>query len=277
MKKSIIRNLTILLFAIMISGFLCFPVQAAEAPAQNQKTLKNVTVYIVDEANKLTEQEKDSLIKSVEKSTERAKTKLNVLFLTVQDANGKSVVTYSDDRMEEILAGQSEDSIAFVIDFDNKTTYINTMGKAIQIWSDDKIEKALTAGDKYVANGQYEKCLNAMATKAFIYMSPTKMFLEKFLSKLLLASVIAIILTAVWVISTVHVHNKANIAPSANNYMPENGYEIQDKQENYIRMYTTRSPRSDQSSGSGGSSSHSGGSSHRSSSGRSHGGGGHKF
>lgn len=274
MKKSIIRNLTILLFAIMISGFLCFPVQAAETTAQSQQTLKNATVYIVDEANKLTEQEKDSLVKSVEKSTKRTKTKLNVLFLTVQDANGKSVVEYSDDRMEEILAGKGEDNIAFVIDFDNRRTYINTMGKAIQILSDDKIEKALTAGDKYVQNSQYEKCLNAMAIQALSYMNPTKLFLEKFLSRLLLTSVIAIIFTVVWVIFVIRAHNKANIAPSANNYMPEKGYEIRDKQENYVRMYTTRTPRAKQSSGSSG---HSGGSSHRSSSGKSHGGGGHSF
>ena len=121
----------------------------------------NCHVYIHDDANLLSGLEHEKLLNVVAQYSN--KISFNILFLTYDDAHGKSTETYSDDYMDTLLPYKAHDNIAFVIDMDNREYYINTMGKAIDWIDSNEIEEALGEGYDSIINGEYAKCLQKVS------------------------------------------------------------------------------------------------------------------
>lgn len=227
-------------------------------------------VYINDLADLLTEEEETALQNWVEKNY--SKLDYNILFLTTNDADGKSTMVYSDDYMDAMFP-DTDENIAFVIDMDNREIYINTMGSSIERINDSNINSALNAGYNEITDGNYYKCLQKMSKYCLNILLKESDFGTKFVDAMLRSILFAIIGTVIIVVALLAIHKKANKSVNTGCYENKQEYEILHKDATHVRSYTTvqKDYYRPKSSSSGG------GSSHHSSSGRSHGGGGRHF
>ncbi len=281
MKNRFLTRLSILVLLITI--VIPLAVSAAGVDPNGTRPPQQVgrcTVHMHDLGDLLSNREEQELIDSVAPYCK--KMSYNILFLTTNNAGGKSTMVYSDDYMDELFP-DTDENIAFIIDMDNRQIYINTMGRAIRFLSDDKIEKGLDAGYPHIKNNEYYECLREMSSYALNKLKWAEMrdsnFLVFLATEMVRYILPSVIVTALVVLSLIHKHKRANLAHSPTAYVPKDLYEVIDKKENFIRSYDTVQrdyyKKSESSGGSSGSSG--GGSSHTSSSGRSHGGGGRSF
>ena len=228
---------------------------------------------VYDYANLLTSSEESKL--SSMASQYKNKYNVNVVFLTYSNAQGKSTMRYTDDFYDNLYYDAS--GILFAIDMDNREMYINTVGSCINALSDRERNQVFDKTENYVVNKEYYKFFSNACELSFDKMyetgsssadrSPLMPDGAAFVLSFLVMIIVLLVLLAK--------HNKANKQISATNYMPQNGYVVNNRQERYVRTYETVQRgyyrESNSSSGGGGSSSHS------SSSGVSHGGGGRRF
>ena len=121
----------------------------------------NCHVYIHDDASLISGLDHEKLLDVVAQYSE--KISFNILFLTYDDAQGKSTKVYSDDYMDNLFPYRAHDNIAFVIDMDNREYYINTMGNAIEWLNDEEIDKALDKGYDDIVEEEYARCLQKVA------------------------------------------------------------------------------------------------------------------
>ena len=272
MHKDILKR--VLIIALLLTLLTQTTVLAAEPEySYSQK------VYVHDLANLLTNEEEQELEELA--AYYCTDFDLNVLFLTMDDADGKSTMQYSDDYMDNVFPIGVENNIAFVIDMDNREYYINTMGVAITKLSDDEIDIALDEAYPEMSSGNYYGAFKDMATYCLSEITGKSSLMMNglfagLLTAMIACAIIAAIPTAIIVIWLILAHNSANKTQSATKYLSNENYAVINKDEVLIRSYETVQigyyrPKS---SSSGGSRS---GSSHRSSSGRSHGGGGRRF
>ena len=119
MRKKICVITLLLMFVVLLT----FP-QSVKASTDNE--------IIFDYANLLSSEDEDNLIKLAEKFE---KYDMTAVFLTTNDALGKSSMTYSDDFYD--THDFKPDGILFMIDMDNREVYINTVGKCIDLLSDE--------------------------------------------------------------------------------------------------------------------------------------------
>lgn len=198
---------------------------------------------------------------------------VNVVFLTYDNANGKSTMRYTDDFYDEIHYNES--GILFAIDMDNREMYINTVGTCINALSDSERNTIFNETQNYVKNKQYYKFFDKTCKKAFGKMYDEGLAAENDKVQWWIPTgtsiIITLIVMAIVTIILIAIHNKANKKISASTYIANDGYKVYDRKETFLRTYETVSRGYYKSSGSGGSSSH------RSSGGVRHGGGGRKF
>lgn len=268
-RKTILRA-----FALILITMLVLPITTVNASEYNS----DQSVYIHDHAGLLTATEEDELKELAEYFCKDWN--LNVLFLTTNNTNGKSTLTYSDDYMDDLFPVGVENNIAFIIDMDNRQYYINTMGIAISQLSNYEIDIALDKAFGAMKAGNYGRAMEKMATYCLSNITGKSAMmagglLSGIIAFMLSGALWALIPTAIVVVVLISKHNAANKQQTATRYMSSENYTIIDKDEIFVRSYDTvqhnyYKPKSS-SSGSGG------GSSHRSSSGRSHGGGGRSF
>ena len=277
MRKNIFINTIVVLLVTLMA---IIPIAHASEVGYSE-TYGGSEIYMHDLGDLLTDSEEQELM---EKFGEKCKDiHYNVLFLTTNDADGKSTIFYADDYMDELFP-YDENNIAFVIDMDNREIHINTMGNAILCLTDAMIESGLDRGYEYIANYEYADCLDAMGSYcvARLYDNPDQgpSTVDLLIEGIILGLLPAAVITAILVAALLFRHNKANTKQATATYVSNENYSVIDKDEVFVRSYETvikdyYKPR--ESSSSSGSSRSSGGSSHRSSSGRSHGGGSRKF
>jgi len=230
------------------------------------------TVYLHDNADLLSPTEEAKLVELCQDKC--FSLSYNVLFLTYNDAAGKSTIRFTDDYMDDLFP-YDEDNIAFVIDMDNREIYINTMGKAIDCLSDSEIERALDLGYSQMTDADAYSCLSYMASFCFPLLGNAP-FGGVFFENMFSAIPFAAVATLTLVIILVTRHNEANKNVTSAWNLNDGRYSIEQKEAHFIKQYdTVQRGYYAQKSSSSSSSSH--GSSHRSNSGRSHGGGGRKF
>lgn len=121
---------------------------------------KQSSVLIHDNANLLSDNEEKELFDIFFNRCDGLG--YNVLFLTIDNTNGQSTKTYTDNYMDQLFSDYNH-NISFIIDMDNREIYINTMGNAIKSLDDKDIENALDVGFAYVCECKYTECLAAMA------------------------------------------------------------------------------------------------------------------
>lgn len=260
---------SILIVSIMLLGL--FPLQAEAA-----KNTYNVGVH--DLAEVLSPTEEAELQKIGEKYSK--KLKIDIVFLTAKDTNGKSSTPYADDFYDGIEGPitYGEDGIILFIDLDNNANTVSTAGKAIKNINDYEVDKILDAAEKIPLDNYYD-CLKTMAdTAAKVYKLHNYADFALFgvFQMSFVTIIIGVVATVIYGITLVATHFAANKKTSATTYLKsntkDNSIKVINRRERFIKS-TDRVSRgyykSNSSSGGGRSS----GSSHRSSSGRSHGGG----
>lgn len=98
---------------------------------------------VFDEANLFTIEE----IQDLETRAERIALEhsIDMIIVTIDDAKGKSSRDYADDYYDSNNFGfnGSKDGILFLIDMDNRETYISTSGEAIKYLTDERIESII--------------------------------------------------------------------------------------------------------------------------------------
>ncbi|HAL74410.1 MAG TPA: hypothetical protein DCM45_04860 [Clostridiales bacterium] len=113
--------------------------------------------FVVDQADLFSEA--DEVILQAQAASLGAKYAMDVVIVTTNNAEGKSAMAYADDYFDYngYGIGENHDGLLMLIDMDNRQVWISTSGKAIDIFTDARIEGILDdifAGDK-MANGDY--------------------------------------------------------------------------------------------------------------------------
>ena len=96
---------------------------------------------------------------------------LDVVVVTTEAAEGKSSRAYADDFYDEGGFGQGsgKDGILFLIDMDNRELYVSPCGKAIRIFTDDRIETVLDHAYEDASREDYEACVDSFLSDVESY------------------------------------------------------------------------------------------------------------
>ncbi len=111
---------------------------------------------VYDDANLFTSSEIEDLEK--EANALSAEYNMDIVIVTTDDAQGKSSRDYADDFFDYggFGVGSDHDGILFLIDMDNRETYISTSGIGIRYLTDARIESVLdTVFDEGLSNGDF--------------------------------------------------------------------------------------------------------------------------
>lgn len=214
----------------------------------------------------------------------REELQIDIVIVTTGDAEGLSSQEYADDFYDYNNFGYDQprgDGVLFLIDMDNRQAYLSTCGRAIDYFTDARIDAALDEIVEELGDGDYDGACEVFLERTEKYMryaegaklsygERLQIVLEDRWLPLL---VIAVITAGITVLIMVRSAQGGKVAAGV--YMdPKNGFHLTVKQDQYMGEFTTsrKIPKSDGGSGGGG-----GSSTHHSSSGTSHGGGGRSF
>lgn len=235
--------------------------------------------HVYDHADLLTDSEEQKLSEIAKELG--SSHNVRVVFLTYDNAEGKSAMVYTDDFYDHIH--YNIDGILFAIDMDNREMYINTVGSCINALTDAERESVYDSTAHYVSSEKYYDFFEKSSKYAFKKMvkggvvdeyGTPQVTDERWWLPDLTSIVITIIVMLIVLVVSLGIHNKANKKISATNYVAKDGYRVINRNERFVRTYETVQHgyyRQSSSSGGGGSSSH------RSSGGVRHGGGGRRF
>jgi len=242
---------------------------------------------VIDHLNFLTEEEVEELQDLIDEVKEDYR--LELVIVITDDTQGKSSRDFADDYYDYngYGVGSDKSGLLMLINMDKREVWISTTGKAIDIFTDAKIDKMLDMIKPFLSDGDYYT-----ASKTFIdytrmysrndsssgysssgstvikdnsYMHRVRSYLSSPMT-LLIAFVIALVVTLV-----IRFSSKGSVTVDSRTYEETGAFRLNINQDIFLREITTKERiRSDTHSG-GGSSTHIG------SSGRSHGGGGRSF
>ena len=224
---------------------------------------------VVDNEHILSNSELTSLTNKLDKiSTEY---NIDVAVYTTQTFNGKTAMAFADDIYDYngYGMGENDDGILLVLSVTQREYCISTFGKAINIFTNSRLNKIFDELDNYFGNGYWYKGLNAYADAAVYYIeNPKNKF--HFVRNLIISIVIGTIISFAVVSSMKNKLKTVKKQHTASLYIKKDSLEIRNSKDIFLYRNIVRTPRPKPSSSSGSST-------HRSSSGRSHGGGGRKF
>ncbi|SCG81658.1 UPF0603 protein [Proteiniborus sp. DW1] len=262
--------------------------------------LIGVNVYaidqkIYDEADLFTQTEEDALQAKAFELSERLN--LDTVILTIQDSKGKSSRAYADDFYDEngFGYGESYDGLILLINMDDREVYISTCGKAIDYFTDARIESILDKVYIYLTEGNYSLGAEAFLTEVEYYFQkgiPSNQYTydedtgisskgnaEVFQKKDLASRLLIFFLISIGVggisVGIMAINNKGRVSTNQGTYLDRNSFNLINSQDRHVNTRVTFVNINTESKSSAGKAGRS--TVHRSSSGRSHGGGGRKF
>lgn len=268
MKKIKYSFMLFLLIFVMTSLF-AFPVYAEEDKESNVPHINISNIF--DDANLLTDEEEAELENKANLFEE--KSNVTLLFVTVDDTNGQSSKTYSNNFYDEKCVDYEnpDDGILLMIDMDNREIYINTVGKCIDMLSNKQVNRILENNYHYATQEKYYVCLDNISEECYTVItsygedddSASSVFIPTGGS-----IVFSILFTGIVMIILFTRHNKMNKKPKAQTYFKQD-FTVKHKddifigtKEEVLHDYYKKQESSSRSSDGGG---------------RSHGGGGHGF
>ena len=82
---------------------------------------------------------------------------LDIVIYTTDDAGGKTARAYADDAYDDggFGVGPGRDGLLFLIDMDNREIYLSTSGRAIDLFTDSRIDAILDDAYAPLAEGDY--------------------------------------------------------------------------------------------------------------------------
>lgn len=147
----------------IVTGFsvwlMCSVIQAEEVP------------LVYDDAELLSDEERRELEESAQKSS--GEYNQNFVFLTTDDAEGKTARDYADDFYMDrgFYENDRSGGIVFLIDMDHRTLQVETAGEMKERFITDKrVEGILDAGYSYLTEGDYGECFLAMLDQTTEYI-----------------------------------------------------------------------------------------------------------
>lgn len=262
--------------------------------------------YVFDDADLIGEWDEEALSTRCEEASEEFE--IDIAVATTYSTNGKSAREYAEDLIIDKDLGYETDGrvekscVLFLIDLNNRETYIATSGLGILCIEDDDIEDILDQIYIYIYSDYYMACLayvdktseiinRNMRQYANEYVDDWKnnkydydTFDSKFvhvehnvlyrLKNPIVDIMISVIIAGVSVFLMAYT-NKAKMTINGNTYLDRNEFKIHVKNDHFLTSTSTKH-RISSSSGSGGSRGR-GGSYHSGRGGRSFGGGGRKL
>lgn len=225
----------------------------------------DTSLKVYDEASLFTDSELSQLQERAQELSEGKN--LDVVILTINDAQGKTSMAYADDYYDYNGFGYGGDNsgLLLLIDMDNRKSWISTTGRAIHYFNDSAINNILDNITGYLSDENYASAADTFLDK--VESTPTNGF-EKSAQNILIYLLVAIGVAGICV-GIMSINNKGRKTTNHDTYLDKNSIVLSDNRDIYIRTAVTKR-HIDTSSG-GGSSTHTG------SSGTSHGGGGRSF
>lgn len=220
---------------------------------------------------------------------------LDVVIVATEYVGGKSSQDFADDYYDEndYGVGSDKSGILLLIDLDNRNVWISTTGKAINIFTDDRIDSALDDIVPYVSDGNYYDACQSFIDNVnhyanlgvpdgqyqedeygnITYYKPT--YLERLKAQITnpITYIISVVVGLIAVMLA-SFNQKGKVTVTGATYESKNSFNLRNQNDIFIRkaVTTAKRPSSSSSSSSSGRSS-----THTSSSGSSHGGGGRSF
>lgn len=274
---SLMKKMRIIILFVVVSVFVLSPMIV-----MGQKIL------VFDDANLFTQEEKTSIDADVNNLSDSYN--MDIVVVTTNDAMGKTSREYADDYFDygDFGVGENHDGILFLIDIDNRETYISTSGIGIRYLTDERIESILnTVFDSGLTEGDYYGATMGFlrGTKSFLergiqsdqYNAPEKVVTKNRLtSSDVIISIIGGFATGGIFYFVTKSRYKMKNPRNTYSYKANSLINLNSKEDKLINTYVTHrmipKPTNTSSSSTGGRST-----THKSSSGRSHGGGGRKF
>lgn len=253
---------------------------------------------IYDEADIFSQMEEEELQAKAYELSE--KIKLDTVILTIEDNKGKSSRAYADDFYDEngFGYGESYDGLVLLIDMGSREIYISTCGKAIEYFTDARIDSILDKVYIYLSEGNYSLGAEAFLNEVEYYFQkgiPSTQHTydedtgiinqgstgtsnssqkEDIAGKLLIFLLISLVVGGISV-GIMAINNKGNISTNQSTYLDRNSFKLVNSLDRHVDTRVTFVHINKESKT--GSSSAGRSTIHKSSSGRSHGGGGRKF
>lgn len=128
--------------------------------------------HVFDKAGLMTDAEIAALEERI--TDIRAKTEIDLVILTIDDAEGKTSMEYADDFYDGGLfgVGASASGVLFLIDLDNSEAWISTSGRAITQLSDATIDKILDDAYEGLSSGDFYAAAESFLDGADRYLKP---------------------------------------------------------------------------------------------------------
>jgi len=237
----------------------------------------NTNLKVYDYAQILTLEEEQNLKSNIDLFVTNHN--MDMALVTVKHHEKIDTMNYADDFYDYngFGIGPNYDGVIFVIDFTFGYTdiWMSTTGKAISIYTDNRIDNILDSVASKKNYGYYEM-LNTFIRQTDYYANEGIPTYDDAVSSISWNNILIISLIVPTIIILILVLKNKMVKKStvAHIYLLKDSIVINKRSDNFITTHTT-SVRIDDSSSSGGSRSSS--STHRSSSGRSHGGGGRRL
>lgn len=240
----------------------------------------DTSLKVYDYAQVLTSEEEANLKRSVDLYI--ANHNMDMALVTVKYHTKKDTMNYADDFYDYngFGIGSNYDGVIFVIDFTFGYTdiWMSTTGKAINVYTDARIDSILDSVAAKKNNGYYEM-FNAFVEKSNYYAKEGIPVYNNYEDNdninWINIIVMSIIVPSLIILILVLKNKMVKASTTAGEYLLRNSIIINKRNDRFITTHTTSVRINDSSSS--GSSGRSGSSTHRSSSGRSHGGGGRRL
>lgn len=249
-------------------------------------------VFVSDKESYLSDSEFDDIVDTAEKLSD--KTGYNVGIIITDDIGSKSPVAFSDDAYMDVFTKNS-DGFMILLNNDTYEDHISTAGNAILMYSDARLMNTLDSAGSYLKEEDFYSAIKVMLGKLDSYYDagvPSENegyttkdiddatgqdFLGRLINIVHRLGILFVIFIVVSIVTFFIIKSsyRFKTAESARTYVNKSETFFREKQDTYIREYTTSHKISSDSSGGGsrGGSGRVGGSSvHRSSGGGSFGG-----
>lgn len=220
----------------------------------------------------------------------RKQTNLDIVIVTIDYNNKHNSAKYSDDFYDynEFGIGDDRSGLLFLIDMDIRNIYVTTTGKAINIYTDQRINNILDNVFSYFGNQEYYVGTNKFVDLALNYAKinvdddskyviNSDSELVKDRSGLVNVFFVSVIITIIAIVIMANLNNNVSKANSSKSFLNKDTLVVKKINEVFLGSTVSKVRIDNGSSSSGHRSSGRSSSTHRSSSGRSHGGGGRRF
>ncbi|MCI8886910.1 MAG: TPM domain-containing protein [Hungatella sp.] len=127
-------------------------------------------IRVYDMAGLFTEEDIEELEQRIEGY--RTQWDMDVVIVTTKDAQGRGSTAYADDFYDEGGFGQGKerDGILFLIDMDNRELTFSTCGRAVRIFTDERIGHMLDGVYEGASEGDYRACADMFLSDAKRYV-----------------------------------------------------------------------------------------------------------